>query len=148
MPANGVYAVKISARDRCYDGVANVGLRPTFDKKDLTLEAHIFDFNEDLYGEEVSTCFIRKIREEKKFLNVEALIKQQKASLPNKMYTGQSVNASSNVRRSVFKRPLAGEYHRHLRSSLITCLNGFEIPLRAARLNYFFNDTPTTEIYT
>ncbi len=81
MPANGVYAVKISARDKCYDGVANVGLRPTFDQKDFTLEAHIFDFNEDLYGEEISICFIRRIREEKKFLNVEALIKQINADI-------------------------------------------------------------------
>jgi riboflavin kinase/FMN adenylyltransferase len=76
IPANGVYAVRIAARDTCYDGVANIGLRPTFDKKDLTIEVHIFDFHEDLYGEEVTVCFIHKIREEKKFAHAEALIQQ------------------------------------------------------------------------
>jgi riboflavin kinase/FMN adenylyltransferase len=80
-PAYGVYVVRIVAREKCYDGVANVGLRPTFDKKDLTLEVHILDFNEDLYGEEVTVCFLHRVRAEKKFESVEALVQQIKSDI-------------------------------------------------------------------
>lgn len=76
VPANGVYAVKLSARDTCYSGVVNIGVRPTFETKSLAIEVHVFDFNEDLYGEEVTIYFIRKIREERKFETSEALIGQ------------------------------------------------------------------------
>jgi riboflavin kinase/FMN adenylyltransferase len=67
IPAKGVYAVRLYVRDKLYDGIANIGLRPTFGKKDLTIEVHVFDFDEDIYNEEVSLYFIKKIREEKKF---------------------------------------------------------------------------------
>lgn len=76
IPSDGVYAVRLFARDKYYDGVANIGLRPTFEKKELAIEVHIFDFNEDLYGEEISVFFIKKIREEKRFESIDALIKQ------------------------------------------------------------------------
>jgi riboflavin kinase/FMN adenylyltransferase len=51
-------------------------VRPTFHKTELTVEVHVFDFNEDLYSEEISIYFIQKIREEKKFENAEALVQQ------------------------------------------------------------------------
>jgi len=76
IPADGVYAVRLSVRDRRYDGIANIGMRPTFNKKVLAIEVHVFDFNEDIYGEDISLYFIRKIREEKKFRNAEALVDQ------------------------------------------------------------------------
>jgi riboflavin kinase/FMN adenylyltransferase len=76
IPANGVYAVKLLARERCLDGIVNIGIRPTFDAKALTIEVHVFGFNEDLYGEEITLFFIRRIREEKKFATAEALIGQ------------------------------------------------------------------------
>ncbi len=76
IPADGVYAVKLSARDTCHDGVVNIGLRPTFDTKSLAIEVHVFDFNEDLYGEEVTIYFIKKLRQEKKFDSSDALIDQ------------------------------------------------------------------------
>lgn len=81
IPSDGVYAVRLFARDKYYDGVANIGLRPTFEKKELAIEVHIFDFNEDLYGEEISVFFIKKIREEKRFENIDALIKQINADI-------------------------------------------------------------------
>lgn len=81
IPADGVYAVKLFARDKFYDGVANIGLRPTFKKKNSVIEVHIFDFNEDLYGEEISVYFIQKIREEKKFRDVNALTRQIKSDI-------------------------------------------------------------------
>jgi len=56
-------------------------LRPTFDKKNLTIEVHVFDFNEDIYGEEISLYFIRKIREEIKFENADALTRQIRSDI-------------------------------------------------------------------
>ena len=76
IPSNGVYAVKLSVRDRDYNGVVNIGMRPTFEPGTLAIEVHIFDFDEDIYGEEITVSFMRKIREEKKFRNAGALIKQ------------------------------------------------------------------------
>jgi len=76
IPSNGVYAVRLFVRDKHYNGVVNIGIRPTFDAKSPAIETHIFDFDEDIYGEEITVYFIRKIREEKKFQDAEALIKQ------------------------------------------------------------------------
>jgi riboflavin kinase/FMN adenylyltransferase len=76
IPSNGVYAVKLLAREKCLDGVVNIGLRPTFDTKSLAIEVHVFDFNEDLYGEEITLFFIGKLRDERKFETAEALIGQ------------------------------------------------------------------------
>lgn len=76
IPPNGVYAVKVLARERTYHGIVNIGIRPTFDTKRLAIEAHVFDFNEDLYGEEITVYFVHRIREEKKFQNAEALVRQ------------------------------------------------------------------------
>lgn len=81
IPANGVYAVRLFVRDRYCDGIANIGLRPTFNKHDLTVEVHLFDFNEDLYGEDIRVYFIKKIREEKKFASASALITQITADI-------------------------------------------------------------------
>jgi riboflavin kinase/FMN adenylyltransferase len=76
IPSDGVYAVRLFVRDKLYDGVANIGLRPTFNKKDLTIEVHVFNFNEDIYSEEISLYFVSKIRDEKKFKSAEELIVQ------------------------------------------------------------------------
>jgi riboflavin kinase / FMN adenylyltransferase len=83
IPANGVYAVKLFVRDNYYDGIVNVGTRPTFGKDELAIEAHVFDFDEDLYGEEITVYFIGNIREEKKFANADELIRQIKADVGN-----------------------------------------------------------------
>lgn len=81
IPADGVYAVRLFVRDKLYDGIANIGLRPTFRKKTLTIEVHVFDFDEDIYGEEISLYFIGRIREERKFRNADELVLQIKNDL-------------------------------------------------------------------
>jgi riboflavin kinase/FMN adenylyltransferase len=81
IPSNGVYAAKLFVRDSYYDGIVNIGMRPTFDANSLAIEVHIFNFDEDIYGEEITLYFIHKIREEKKFQNAEALINQIKADI-------------------------------------------------------------------
>ncbi|MFZ2196921.1 MAG: bifunctional riboflavin kinase/FAD synthetase [Thermodesulfovibrionales bacterium] len=76
IPSNGVYAVRLFVRDKYYNGIVNIGMRPTFDAKSMAIEVHIFDFDEDIYGEELTLYFAGKIREERKFSSAEALINQ------------------------------------------------------------------------
>jgi riboflavin kinase / FMN adenylyltransferase len=73
IPGNGVYAVKSIYKGKELLGMANIGIRPTFGGKTLQIEAHFFDFNDNLYGEEINLGFIKKIRDEKKFSSAEAL---------------------------------------------------------------------------
>lgn len=76
-PALGVYAVRVEIEDGayqgCYDGVANLGKRPTFNKADVVLEVHIFDFNGDIYGQHLAVSFIDYLRPEQKFDGLDAL---------------------------------------------------------------------------
>lgn len=72
-PALGVYAVRVEVGGRKYGGVANFGRRPTFDKKDVLLEVHIFDFEGDIYGQPIVVSFISFLRPEVKFPGLDAL---------------------------------------------------------------------------
>ncbi len=76
-PAKGVYAVRAGIDQGTHtvwhDGVANFGNRPTFDKKDLLLEVHLFDFAGDLYGKHLRVALIDYLRPEQKFARLEAL---------------------------------------------------------------------------
>jgi riboflavin kinase/FMN adenylyltransferase len=72
-PALGVYAVRVELGGQTYGGVANFGRRPTFDKKDVLLEVHIFDFKGDAYGQPIVVSFISFIRPEMKFAGLDAL---------------------------------------------------------------------------
>ncbi|GAA0192281.1 bifunctional riboflavin kinase/FAD synthetase [Fulvivirga kasyanovii] len=76
IPADGSYAVKVHHRNQELQGMLNIGFRPTVNGKTKTIEAHIFNFNEDIYGETISINFIRRIRDEIKFTDVEELKKQ------------------------------------------------------------------------
>ncbi|MBL6445935.1 bifunctional riboflavin kinase/FAD synthetase [Fulvivirga sp. 29W222] len=76
IPADGSYAVKVHHRDQIYQGMLNIGYRPTVNGKTRTIEAHLFNFNEDIYGETICIDFIRRIRDEIKFSDVEELKKQ------------------------------------------------------------------------
>jgi len=77
LPPDGVYAVKVVLRDgSLHGGVANLGFAPTFGGSVRTLEAHLFDFDRDLYGERIGVRFVRFLRGEKKFADLSEL-KQQ-----------------------------------------------------------------------
>ena len=69
LPKEGVYAVRVLYENKEYGGLCNIGRRPTFSLKDedKAIEAHLFGFKKDIYGEDLEIQFIRKIREEKKF---------------------------------------------------------------------------------
>ena len=81
-PCKGVYAVRISLeydnKIRKYNGIANFGSRPTFNKEDILLEVHIFDFDKNIYDMELKVEFIKFIRPEKKFNNLDDLKSQLK----------------------------------------------------------------------
>lgn len=76
-PRLGVYAVRMHVEDGprkgAYDGVANLGRRPTFGKTDISFEVHLFDFDGDLYGAHVGVDMIGFIRPERKFDGLDAL---------------------------------------------------------------------------
>ncbi|MGK2945398.1 MAG: bifunctional riboflavin kinase/FAD synthetase [Desulfuromonadales bacterium] len=73
LPRDGVYAVKVKWRDEYYDGVINIGCRPTFAASAPTLEIHLLDFQGDLYGERLRIYFVDRLRDELQFPSVEAL---------------------------------------------------------------------------
>jgi len=75
-PKNGIYAVTVDCLGEKRQGVANIGYSPTFDDNELTVEVHILDFNEDLYGQSINVKFIERIRDEIKFSGIDALSKQ------------------------------------------------------------------------
>jgi len=76
IPREGVYAVWIRVDGEYHPAMMNIGKRPTFDGEDLTVEVHIFDFDEDIYGKEVHTQFVKRLRDEKKFSGADELKKQ------------------------------------------------------------------------
>ena len=76
VPIHGVYAVKVETKMGTYQGIANIGNRPTINGTKPLLEVHIFDFNRSIYGEAIEVSFVKKLRNEVKFANFEAL-KQQ-----------------------------------------------------------------------
>ncbi len=79
VPPGGVYAVRVKVADTLKKGVVNIGLRPTFySSRDLepTIEVHIFDFNERIYDQDLEVLFIKKLRDEKRFDDKKALIRQ------------------------------------------------------------------------
>ena len=75
-PALGIYAVRVEVDGHRYNGAANYGRRPTFDKKDVLLEVHVFDFNADIYGQQIIVEFVAFLRPEVKFASVEELTLQ------------------------------------------------------------------------
>ncbi|MCK6527506.1 riboflavin biosynthesis protein RibF [Myxococcota bacterium] len=73
LPGPGVFAVRLTCDRGEWDGVANVGLRPTFAEREVSVEAHLFGFDGDLYGETVRLHFVDRVRDEVRFPDVEAL---------------------------------------------------------------------------
>ena len=77
VPGNGVYYVKVETLGRDFRGLCNVGCRPTVSSGNhRTIETHIFDFEEDIYGLDIKVTFVEKIRDEIKFASLDALREQ------------------------------------------------------------------------
>ncbi len=85
IPAKGVYVAKVTFDDKIYNGMMNIGTRPTIDEtsEKLIIEVHLFDFCDDIYNKHIRVSILRKIRDEYKFDDIDALrqqLKRDKAS--------------------------------------------------------------------
>jgi len=79
LPPNGVYAVRVAVEGVSYNGVANLGVHPTFADvrpDSAILETHLLDFTGDLYGKVIEVCFLGRLRDERVFESAEALVAQ------------------------------------------------------------------------
>ena len=77
-PLQGVYAVQVQVAGKNYNGVANIGRRPTVNGQGVQLEAHLFNFSGDIYGHQMTVTPLHKIRDEVKFESLTALQQQIK----------------------------------------------------------------------
>jgi riboflavin kinase/FMN adenylyltransferase len=77
-PRTGVYVVQAEVDGKTYGGAANLGYNPTFGDTDLSLEAHLFDFDRDIYGKPITIRFIDRLRDELRFSSPDELAAQIK----------------------------------------------------------------------
>ena len=73
IPKDGVYYIKTTIDNKLYNGMMNIGHRPTIGSKEKSIEVNLFNFNRDIYDKIISINVIKKIRDEKKFSSIEAL---------------------------------------------------------------------------
>ena len=76
IPKNGVYAVRVLWNRSKFDGMMNIGYNPTLSDQGISIEVHLFDFEGDLYGENLEVHFVSRLRDEIKFDDIEALKSQ------------------------------------------------------------------------
>jgi riboflavin kinase/FMN adenylyltransferase len=80
-PKTGIYAVTVECEGKQHRGVANIGYSPTFEDHEFTVEVHILDFSDNIYGKKIRVNFIKRIRDEKKFSDISELIAQIKLDI-------------------------------------------------------------------
>ncbi len=76
LPAFGVYAVHAGVGGRRFQGVASIGIRPTFDAGPVSIEVYLFGFEGELYGQQMELQFVKRLRGEEKFSDVDSLVRQ------------------------------------------------------------------------
>ena len=74
LPALGVYATRAHVAGRTLDGATNIGTRPTFDAGHVSIETYLLDFEGDIYGERLELEIVHRIREERAFASIDALV--------------------------------------------------------------------------
>src|SRR5687767_12036785 len=79
IPPHGVYATTMTIDGIVHSGVTNIGVRPTFDETEPTIETHLLRYSGDLYGRHVRLSFVQRLRDERRFDNVDALRAQIEA---------------------------------------------------------------------
>ena len=75
IPQDGVYAVMVAVDDKLLQGACSIGTNPTFGEGERTIEVFLLDFSGQLYGREIAICFVKRLREVRKFSDVEKLIR-------------------------------------------------------------------------
>lgn len=76
IPSDGVYVVKSKIESKTIYGMMNIGSNPTVGGTTRSIEVHFFDYNKDIYNAELKIEFLKRLRSEQKFKNLEALIEQ------------------------------------------------------------------------
>ncbi len=95
-PKNGVYVIQATYKNNTHYGMLNIGNRPTVNGKNKTIEAHLFDFNETIYGEDLKIEFLYFLRDEEKFYTVDLLKEQLDKDKQNSLnYIKKQVNKVS-----------------------------------------------------
>ena len=104
-PPPGVYAAKTDVDGKLYDGVVNVGFKPTFyggrlnKRKEPNIEVHLIDFKGDLYGKRVEIFFVKRLRRERPFKSGDLLVNQIKKDIQQAYGFLHSKEISSKIRR-------------------------------------------------
>ena len=118
-PKSGVYAVRvrIENEERAIAGVANIGSRPTFDKRDVLLEVHLFDFDSDIYDQHLRVELVAFLRPEMKFDGPESLVTQiEKDCRVAKIVLAEQENASDRLPAPTLDRYLEQFPMPHIRA--------------------------------
>ncbi len=103
IPSQGVYIGMVKVKDRWVSSMVNIGIRPTLDLKNVTIEAHLFDFDEDIYGDWIRIAFLLRIRDEMRFNSLSELKEQlnedrrRSLKLLGDLLPGTSTNAFVRV---------------------------------------------------
>ncbi|MGI6586850.1 MAG: bifunctional riboflavin kinase/FAD synthetase [Gracilibacteraceae bacterium] len=85
LPKKGVYHTSTKVLGRLYKSITNIGFNPTFNGESLSVETHLLDFCDDIYGEEIEIFFHKYKRDEIKFKNVEELVKQINSDIRDRL---------------------------------------------------------------
>lgn len=98
VPGRGVYAGHVVVGGERYGACTNVGLAPTFDRRDSRVEAHLLDYEGDLYGEVVDVTFFKRLRPEKQFSGIDELKKQIARDIAEaRRVIGRALDARGNI---------------------------------------------------
>jgi riboflavin kinase/FMN adenylyltransferase len=81
LTSTGVYYTTVHYQGRCFNALTNLGFNPTFEKHPFSIETYIYDFDEDIYNEEITIEFKKKIRDEIRFNSIDELIVQIKSDI-------------------------------------------------------------------
>ncbi len=85
LPKRGVYYTTTLLRGKLFKSISNIGFNPTFDGESLSVETHLIDFNENIYGEEIEIFFHKHTRGESKFVSMEELVKQIRSDINDRI---------------------------------------------------------------
>ena len=85
LPKKGVYYTTTKLMGKLYKSITNIGFNPTFNGESLSVETHLIDFCDDIYGEEIEIFFHRHRRDEMKFSSIEELVKQIKSDIEGRL---------------------------------------------------------------
>ncbi|WP_308691345.1 bifunctional riboflavin kinase/FAD synthetase [Wenyingzhuangia marina] len=94
-PKNGAYIVRATHKENIYYGMLNIGNRPTVSGKNKTIEAHLFDFNTDIYGDEIKIEFLQFLRDEQNFKSVDGLKEQLEKDKKDSLDYLQTITSSN-----------------------------------------------------